>query len=900
MIATSLRVFSFDAPAISLVYPSNGALGRRSVLSISGLSFGSVPSVSVSLGISACTLMHFTSETSITCTPHLGVGAGLVSTVTVADFIGTSNAQFSFDAPVLSSLFGTRSVTNGPSSIGQMRLVLAGINFGQGRDCTPSVAAASGGLCMSTGWSSNTKIECSQVRLVQSSGLSLTVLVGSMQGTSSLLLTFDAPVASMYQHQNLAMTAGSLISSIGLNFGVLDLTQSMRLSSHGCMSTSWTSLTTVTCSYAGLPALPTATVLPVTTVLSVSTVAGTCHNALTFDAPVVSGLVPENSAGSARIFITASGFNFIQSDPTPYGHISSSACATTSWSSATSLLCRLHGHAETLWRISAVTLTVAQLVSTAAALLSFDAPTLSYALAVTNLCLSGGQTLSLCGINFAADATLSSADSAHTLSLTASWSTATSVTVSSPVGLLRSSGDGSFVPSITVASGVGTLGSALSFDAAVVSTLAPSNTALTGGAWLTILGLSFATADPTPTVGAGAYACTTTSWVSTTSARCLAASAVRSSYVQFVAVLTGTAFQLLSYDAAIISFASPSNVASSGHSQVALSGLSFGQANCTVAAELGRVGSLTVSWTSATSLLLTPAYSDLIRSSAVVTLSALISSSYRLVSFDAPVVSNAPLNIHPGIEVPLTLVGLNFGERDLTPSSVLSGLLCKTTAWTATSSVICISSVAEPSAGQVDLQMYVAADSNRGIYTRSAMWTFDAPVLSWHAAWNGPTLGGPWVTVFGLHFGPAMRVSIGHSACLTASWTSLSSARCSVGVGTGADRVVSGSLVASSVGTSTAYFSYAPPVITAITPNTGESIGGTVVYLSGGSLGIDAQEVQISVGNTQCMSVRVTAPDKQLSCTTTAGSGDALAVTAIINGQVDLPRLPLTVHALLV
>jgi hypothetical protein len=75
-------------------------------------------------------------------------------------------------------------------------------------------------------------------------------------------------------------------------------------------------------------------------------------------------------------------------------------------------------------------------------------------------------------------------------------------------------------------------------------------------------------------------------------------------------------------------------------------------------------------------------------------------------------------------------------------------------------------------------------------------------------------------------------------------------------------------------------------VISHLAPVTGESIGGTVIFLSGASLGADVREVQISVGSTLCTAVTVTAADQQLSCTTGPGHGDGLAVIARINGQV--------------
>ena len=896
--ATRSELFTFDAPVISEVHPRNGPtypLHFLTALTFAGSNFGpSFSSPSLMLGSSVCSAMAYVSGTSLRCSAPRGTGAGLISTATISLVVGTSMQDFTFDAPCVTALglamntLTIRQVANGPSSLGSNgALLLSGANFGGHSNSTPAAQlvggdAPSGALCGSTGWSTPTSVRCwsvsSQPR--QAPGYIFSVRVGTLVGTSATLMTFDAPVVTEYGTVNAASTSDSPFALLGLNFGPSDLTPSVQLGLSLCSSVSWSSATLMLCATLG------GSGPGISTFVTASAVVGTYLSSVTFDAPVISIGTPPNTARSTAMSITMSGFNFgdgqaaMGFDPTPTVALAASPCACASWHSTTMLLCHARLKVQ-LGIIGSFTLTVARLVSSATSLLTFDAPVASSVLSATNIPLTGGRSfLSLRGLNFgSADATATAATGLYGLCQTMSWTAATAVSCLSA----RMGG----TSSITVASAVATLETALSFDSPVLSTVALSNTALTGGASLTLLGFNFAEADLTATIAADVYPCATTSWTSTTSARCRAGSAARSSHVALVAVLTGTAAVMLSYDAAVVSLASPNNIASSGSAQVTLAGLGFGQANSSTVAELDGVGwSLTTSWASATSLLLTLADSDP-RSSAAVTVSALASSSSRWVSFDAPVLSNVPSNIRPGMEVALTLVGLNFRARNVTPSIMLSALLCRTTAWTAASSVTCISSATQGTGtGPVDLQMHVATDSKQGIYTRTALWTFDAPVLSWHQGWNGPTTGGVWITGFGFNFGSTMRVSIGESACLTSSWTSGSSVLCGVGVGTGASRVVSGHLIADSIGTSAAYFSYAPPVISHLAPVTGESIGGTVIFLSGASLGADVREVQISVGSTLCTAVTVTAADQQLSCTTGPGHGDGLAVIARINGQV--------------
>ena len=129
-------------------------------------------------------------------------------------------------------------------------------------------------------------------------------------------------------------------------------------------------------------------------------------------------------------------------------------------------------------------------------------------------------------------------------------------------------------------------------------------------------------------------------------------------------------------------------------------------------------------------------------------------------------------------------------------------------------------------------------------------------------------------------------LSLGRSVCLTSSWTSSSSVLCLAPSGIGGLHSLTAQLIQSNSGTSSAKFSYAPPVLTHISPSQGSSDGGTIILIDGLSLGADADELKISVGSTLCPSVRITTPDVQLSCTTAAGSGQDLMVAVSIGGQV--------------
>ena len=280
---------TFDVPVSSHLYP-NQPLSGAGLLTIAGVNFRQVDaSVSSMSAILVCSTTMWSSGTSVLCnaavsSPTLALHLGL----TVASIVGSTVLAITFDAAVLS--YGLlNSAPSGGSSVTVM-----GLSFG-GFDFTASSALAYG-ACSTSTWTSGSSVHClSQSMSFLVSGSPSVLTVGAGVGTDCVLLTFDAPVGS-HISLNVPHTGTGSLTVTGLSLLPQNATVSAAANSFSCVTTSWTSATTVNCLVTPIsPAVggPRNANLE----LTVAMLVGTWRGLLSFDAAVLSyGLL--NSAPS--------------------------------------------------------------------------------------------------------------------------------------------------------------------------------------------------------------------------------------------------------------------------------------------------------------------------------------------------------------------------------------------------------------------------------------------------------------------------------------------------------------------------------------------------------------------------------------------------------------------------
>ncbi len=171
----------------------------------------------------------------------------------------------------------------------------------------------------------------------------------------------------------------------------------------------------------------------------------------------------------------------------------------------------------------------------------------------------------------------------------------------------------------------------------------------------------------------------------------------------------------------------------------------------------------------------------------------------------------------------------------------------------------------------------VAVD-NAGSLSNTLPFGYDAPAITAVTPSTGPTSGGVIITIDGANFGPAgATVTVGANACGAAT-TTHTRVTCTLPAGTGtkAVQVTTGGQTSNS-----SSFTYAAPAVSAVTPSTGPTTGGTLLTISGSNFG--ASGAAISVGGATCSLTQQT--QTQLICASPPGAGATNAVLVTVDGQ---------------
>ena len=113
--------------------------------------------------------------------------------------------------------------------------------------------------------------------------------------------------------------------------------------------------------------------------------------------------------------------------------------------------------------------------------------------------------------------------------------------------------------------------------------------------------------------------------------------------------------------------------------------------------------------------------------------------------------------------------------------------LCPSTSWTSQTRLLC---AGVTGTGKL-LRVSVSVTSLVG--TQLVAFSYDAPVVSYSAAFNSVVSGGNSLTVYGLNFAMndvSNTAIVGVTACGTTSWSSVSAVRCLSPSGAGAAKTM--------------------------------------------------------------------------------------------------------------
>ena len=421
---------------------------------------------------------------------------------------------------------------NSPTS-GNFQVTISGLNFGF-KDVSPTVLIASASIgCLTLAWASTTTLLCAIDTRGFGRDKGVRAIASRVIGSTLPLFTFDAPVLSdTFAAANtpvsgqLSFSTLSALTLAGSNFATLpNPTPTTSIGSTICHTTSWHSTTAVLCTIRKR----TTSVPTFDMVMTVGTVVG-CHvDGFSFDAPVLSLIQPYNTPGTGdnqRYDLTLVGLNFDPTDLTVTSQLRNTDIAfdqmllSTTWMTSTSLRARLHLPTQYSHGMIHSALTIANTLGTGGRLFTFNAPVLSENKPI-NFVLSKGSVVTISGAAFgAADFSATFRINDYVCSST-TWTSSTEVKCATPYAYDTGGFVGKRSPFITIAKLIGTRVLTLTFDSPVVSVSDPKNALATGGTWVTISGLNFASRDTTPSSEIVHQSCHTTTWTSLSTVSCV-------------------------------------------------------------------------------------------------------------------------------------------------------------------------------------------------------------------------------------------------------------------------------------------------------------------------------------------------------------------------------------------
>jgi hypothetical protein len=818
--------FSYDAPVLTNVEPSNCPMTGSTTLSIFGTNFSPAAAQSASIGATSCATVQWVATTSIACQQRAGWGKALGIWLTASGLTGCLIASVTFDAPVVSI-----SPSNVPASPTRF-LPLAGFNFGATDAC--ATVTLGGSRCAGSYWLSDSSMMCLKEASGQY-GANQYLVVDAMQlvGTSASRLSYDAPVLTSSRTPNLPITGEASITLSGMNLGIVDQSLQLGIEAGLALTTSWLSSTTILARSRGGASVGAAAF-----VSSNGFVSGTFARAFTFDAPTVSAVYTGNGPLSGRALISITGAGF---DPTVTFSIGYSVCLTSTWTSQTSAICSLPPKSNPAMGL--VNANIATLVGSAIGAFSYDAP-VGTLVTPNNAPGIEGLLLSIRGTNFGnvAGAVVLIGSTRCMSSL---WQSMTEIVCQIPKGSGTQQAIGFEFNSLRAYTSL-----TLTYDSVVVTYLYPANSPAKGQAAITMYGQNFGPPDSGLRASVGQTWCSCTQWLTATSARCtvpLGVGLQQALALNLDGALRRAPF-MLSYDAARIAAVSPPNGPTKGGATVSVLGSNFGTFDSSITSAIGGTVCRTSSWETDTSVRCGSPAGLATPQSAVVTVGLTVGTIVSVFSYNAPVqtafvVPNFPST---GSSI-LTVNGVNFGLLGSSPV-VSVGVTSCISSWVSDSSLLCASAAGYGI--RVTSKLSILNQDHIGSFALS----FDAPVVTSQISAFGrnmPASGYTSFTLHGFNFAPAdatPTVNIGGPACQTAAWSSVTSITCSPAM-YGANEW-NKATVGSGIGTASSLFSFDAPVISRIVEAEAVTIlGSKSITLDGANFGTENSSPQAKFGN---------------------------------------------------
>eukprot|EP00961_Rhodomonas_salina_P206898 2793198-Rhodomonas_salina.1 len=758
--------------------------------------------------------------------------------------------------------------------------------------------AISHSTCERTSWIGESAITCLRSSALAST-CKLSITSGGRLGSSTQMMSFDAPLSSTFKVHNQGSTGSVTVSLQGSHLGSNMISPRGSAAGTPCQGTTWSSDSEIQCR------ISAATRGTRGISVTCTTVVGSFSAAFSIDGPVASSRHQSNAASTGSSQITVVGANLGIASYSARVSLVSTAAEKTYWISDSSLPCLFtSGRRGT----GVVAISSATRLGTSTEFVTVDSPHVS-SFAPPNSATVGDRSHLVSGLDFG------TTDSSDRLSIERSSCQASAWRADTSLRCKASQGIGAGLKLIVSAVQlVGTSSQLMTYNFVVFdSTFA--NSPSTGSKVLVVSGQYMGLYDSSLGSRVGETACESTSWSSDTVVLCQTSAGVGSGKLVSMTLShpgqdarVATSLPTFTFDGPSLVRMHASNMATdlSMRSLITLAGAGMGTWSSSSRARLGQTATAATLWLSASSLgcLTSSGASDRVDHSqhSALTVATAIATLTESITFDTPVVTlvvppNSP-TVGGGI---VSVHGRGFGIWDNSPTVSLGVFLCTSTAWQSETTLLCHTTGGYGNNLTVDLVSFSPAETPVVIFddlrhgALSWAFSYDAPRLSSVT----PAFADPYqmnlqtsVRLEGQGFGaldPSPSVFIGQTECESARWLADDSVWCTnVPPGLGKDLDVS-VIIAGQESVLVTSFSYSPPIsVTLKVIVEQETLGGNfkVVEVSGEHFGAFDASQRARAGSTACERTEYIS-DTYLKCQAARqGTGDALSIVVSSAKQV--------------
>jgi len=866
-------------PTVTSVSPTSGVTSGGTSVTITGTNFAS--GATVKFGSNSATNVAVVNGTTITATTPAGTAGAVTVTVTVGAQSGSLANGFTYiGQPTVTAV----SPNNGPVA-GGTSVTITGTNFASGATVTFGTAAATNVTIVSSTTITATTPAGS------AGAVSVTVTnVGNQSGSLANGFTYNAAVAISFA-QVASATPQSSTATVSVAYPAAQTAGDLNVVVVGWNNTTSTISTvkdsvgntyklaigpttgtgirqsiyyaaniaggsnTVTVTFSQAAAFPDIRILEYRGVTAVDVTAGasgsstsansgtattTSANELIFGADYVSTRTKAAGSGFTSRIITS-----------PDGDIAEDKIVTTAGSnSATATL-----SASGAWVMQMVTFSA----------VSGPAPTVT-GVSPSSGSTGGGTSVTISGTNFASGATVSFGSVAATNVTVVNSTTITATTPAGTAGAVTVTVTNSGGPS-------GSLASGFTYVAAPsVSSVSPNSGPVAGGTPVTITGTNFANGA---TVTFGSTGATNVTVVNSTTitATTPAASVGAVTVTVTVGGQSGGLTSGFTYvGQPTVTAVSPSTGSTSGGSSVTITGTNFAPGATVNFASNAATNVTVVNSTTITAT--TPAGTT---GAVTVTVTNVGSQSGSLANGFTYTVQPTVTTVSPnsgstsgGTAVTITGTNfasgatVNFGSNAATNVSVVNG-----TTITATTPA--------GSAGAANVTVTVAGQSG----SLASGFTYVAPpTVTSVSPSSGSTSGGTSVTIIGTNFASGATVSFGSNAATNVSVVNGTTITATTPAGTAGAVTVTVTVGGQSGSVANGFTYTVQPTVTAVSPNSGSTSGGTAVTITGTNF---ASGATVSFGSNAATNVTVV-NGTTITATTPAGGAGSVIVTVTNSG----------------